>query len=47
VLPLFLVALGVYLAYTERAVFSPLLRAKSDEIIPPSARVESGAAAPA
>jgi hypothetical protein len=39
VLPLVIVALGVYLAYTERAVFAPLLRARSQEQVPPSARV--------
>lgn len=47
VLPLFIVALGAYLAYTERAVFAPVLRAKSDEAVPPSARVETHAAAAA
>lgn len=46
-LPLVIVALGAYLAYTERAVFAPLLRAKSDEPVPPSARVEGHAAAAA
>lgn len=46
-LPLLIVALGVYLAYTERAVFAPLLRAKSDETVPPSARVADHAAAAA
>ncbi|MDF3071503.1 MAG: hypothetical protein K0R38_7104 [Polyangiaceae bacterium] len=46
-LPLAIVALGAYLAYTERAVFAPLLRAKSDEPVPPSARVEGHAAAAA
>jgi hypothetical protein len=30
--------LGVYLAYTERAVFAPLLRARSSEAVPASAR---------
>ncbi|RYZ08661.1 MAG: DoxX family protein [Myxococcales bacterium] len=47
VLPLVIVALGVYLAYTERAVFAPMLRAKSDEAVPPSARVDGHAAAAA
>jgi hypothetical protein len=47
VLPLVIVALGVFLAYTERAVFAPVLRAKSDEVVPPSARVESHVAAAA
>jgi hypothetical protein len=37
-LPLFLTALGVYLAYTERATFAPVLRARSNEPIPESAR---------
>lgn len=46
-LALLIVALGVYLAYTERAVFAPLLRAKSDEAVPPSARVEGHATAAA
>jgi hypothetical protein len=35
-LPLVIVALGVYLAYTERAVFAPLLQAKSNEPVPAS-----------
>lgn len=47
VLPLIIVALGVYLAYTERAVFSPLLRAKSEAATSSSARVERRAAAAA
>lgn len=47
ILPLFIVALGGYLAYTERAVFAPVLRAKSNEAVPPSARVETHAAAAA
>jgi len=37
-LPLVIVALGVYLAYTERAVFAPLLQARSNEPVPQSAR---------
>ena len=36
VLPLVIVALGVYLAYTERAVFAPVLRARSNEPVPAS-----------
>jgi hypothetical protein len=35
-LPLAIVALGLYLAYTERAVFAPLLQAKSNEPVPAS-----------
>jgi len=35
-LPLLIVALGLYLAYTERAVFAPLLQAKSSEPVPAS-----------
>jgi uncharacterized membrane protein YphA (DoxX/SURF4 family) len=35
-LPLVIVALGVYLAYTERRVFSPMLRAQSSEAVPDS-----------
>jgi hypothetical protein len=38
VLPLFLTALGVYLAYTERAAFAPVLRARSNEPVPQSDR---------
>jgi len=33
-LPVVIVALGVYLAYTERAVFAPLLRAHTSEPAP-------------
>ncbi len=47
VLPLFISALGIFLAYTERAVFAPVLRAKSDQPVPPSARVADHAAAAA
>jgi hypothetical protein len=36
VLPLVIVALGVYLAYTERAVFAPILQARSNEPVPAS-----------
>jgi len=35
-LPIVIVALGLYLAYTERAVFAPLLQAKSNEPVPAS-----------
>jgi len=35
-LPLVIVALGLYLAYTERAVFAPVLQAKSSEPVPAS-----------
>jgi hypothetical protein len=35
-LPIVIVALGLYLAYTERAVFAPLLQAKSSEPVPAS-----------
>jgi hypothetical protein len=35
-LPLVTAALGVYLAYTERAIFSPFFRARSNEPIPAS-----------
>jgi hypothetical protein len=45
VLPLVIVALGVYLAYTERAVFAPLLRAHSDDDAPQSARRHASATA--
>ena len=38
VLPLVIVALGLYLAYTERAVFAPVLRARSQEPVPQSER---------
>ena len=38
-LPLVIVALGVYLAYTERAVFAPLLRARRPERVSPAAPV--------
>jgi hypothetical protein len=37
-LPLVLTALGIYLAYTERAVFAPVLQARSSEAVPQSAR---------
>lgn len=37
-LPIVVTALGVYLAYTERAVFAPLLQARSSEAVPESAR---------
>ncbi len=35
-LPLAMVALSLYLAYTERAVFAPLLQAHSSEPVPAS-----------
>jgi len=35
-LPIVIVAMGLYLAYTERAVFAPLLQAKSNEPVPAS-----------
>src|SRR5688572_30206690 len=38
VLPLIMTALGVYLAYTERAVFAPLLCARSADGAPESSR---------
>lgn len=38
VLPLVVTALGVYLAWTERAVFAPFFHARSSETVPPSAR---------
>jgi hypothetical protein len=37
-------ALGVYLAYTERAVFAPLLRARASEAVPASERAGHAAA---
>lgn len=47
VLPLFIVGLGAYLAYAERAVFAPLLRAKTEEPALPRARVGASAASAA
>ncbi len=44
-LPLVIAALGVYLAYTERAVFAPVLRARSNEPVPQSNRGGHAAAA--
>jgi hypothetical protein len=41
-LPLALTALGIYLAYTERAVFAPVLQARSSDSVPQSARTRSG-----
>jgi hypothetical protein len=38
VLPLLITALGLYLAYTERAVFAPILKARSVEPVPQSER---------
>jgi hypothetical protein len=32
--PMVIVGLGIYLAYTERAVFAPLLRSRSDSSLP-------------
>jgi hypothetical protein len=37
-LPLVIAAMGVYLAYTERAVFAPILKARSQEPVPQSER---------
>jgi len=37
-LPLVLTALGIYLAYTERAAFASVLQARSSEPVPQSAR---------
>jgi hypothetical protein len=37
-LPVVVTALGVYLAYTERAVFAPVLQARSSDPVPHSAR---------
>lgn len=37
-------ALGIYLAYTERVVFAPLLRARSSEPVPASERAGHAAA---
>jgi hypothetical protein len=37
-LPLVITAMGVYLAYTDRAVFAPLLKARSVEPVPQSER---------
>ena len=37
-LPLLVAALGIYLAYTERATFAPVLRARSSEPLPESGR---------
>lgn len=44
-LPLVLTALGIYLAYTERAAFAPILRAKSDDAVPASSRRPASATA--
>jgi uncharacterized membrane protein YphA (DoxX/SURF4 family) len=46
-LPVVIVALGVYLAYTERAVFAPLLRARQSEPTPQSQRMHDRAHAAA
>jgi hypothetical protein len=37
-LPVVITALGVYLAYTERAAFAPILKARSVEPVPQSER---------
>jgi hypothetical protein len=44
-LPLVLLALGIYLAYTERAAFAPLLRARSDEPVRRRAQSSTASAA--
>jgi len=44
-LPIVLTALGIYLAYTERAVFAPVLQARSSEAVPQSARDAHASAA--
>jgi len=44
-LPVLIVGLGVYLAYTEREVFAPLLRARTNQPAPRSARSHAHAAA--
>jgi hypothetical protein len=43
-IPFVVTALGIYLAYTERAVFAPLLRARSSEALPASERAGNVAA---
>ncbi|HKY36884.1 MAG TPA: DoxX family protein [Polyangiaceae bacterium] len=43
VLPLIVTALGIYLAYTERDVFAPVLRARSIEPVPEAKRREAHA----
>lgn len=43
--PLLVLGLGVYLALTERAVFAPLLQARSSEPVPPSERAHASATA--
>ena len=45
VIPLVVTSLGVYLAYTERAVFAPFFQARSLEPVPSSARAGHAAAA--
>jgi hypothetical protein len=47
VLPIVITALGLYLAYTERAVFAPLLRARSNDVVPQSDRRRGAAHAAA
>lgn len=44
-LPLIITALGIYLAYTERAAFAPVLQARSTEPTPESARSGHASAA--
>lgn len=44
-LPVVITALGVYLAYTERAVFAPILKARSQEPVPQSERAGHARAA--
>jgi hypothetical protein len=45
VIPIVVTALGVYLAWTERAIFAPFFRAKSSEPVPASSRAGSPASA--
>ncbi|HYP90289.1 MAG TPA: DoxX family protein [Polyangiaceae bacterium] len=44
-LPLVIIALGIYLAYTEGAAFAPILQARSNDAAPESARSGHAAAA--
>jgi len=44
-LPIVVTALGIYLAWTERAVFGPFFRARSAEGVPASERVGAHASA--
>jgi hypothetical protein len=43
--PLIVTAAGIYLAYTEREIFAPVLRARSAEPAPQSSRQTANAAA--